>query len=488
MKSSIWTWSIVSWLFACCGVNSQTLSADDAIVMRAGTAKAVITPADDEPLTLVMGVKPSGVTHDIYARALVLNDGQQRLAIVTYDLNCLDVATPILRKLCKDELDIDASRLIILSTHNHAAPIQIVPDNFEYGRWLANRSFELIKEAVAAERGPATVKIGSGNGYFVQSVGHAPVDSEIQVMQVDVDDKPVAVLFNHPTHPLQFSRTEIDTGHPGYAVDEVEQAMPGVFAMYADACGGNQFPDRGLIMYGTKEQMHELGHELADSVIQIVNGPLQDVTGPISSKLEVIPLPLAEPLSYEEAKELAEEGNVPLNIGLVPYPHPDRGTNWIRQLLKHHEENIPFPKRTTDRVCTDDGFLVREYDEPREFPCEYEEVIVTRIGPMAFVSMQGEVCAPIGMRIKDQLRRFGLPMMVFAYMGEHNLYIPTRELVRVDAYQAKVIRIQYASPVGWAPEVEDEMVRGVIQVVRSMFEDVPATQVKSMEEQFESVQ
>ena len=37
--------------------------------------------------------------------------------------------------------------------------------------------------------------------------------------------------------------------------------------------------------------------------------------------------------------------------------------------------------------------------------------------------------------------------------------------MRLDAYQAQVIRIQYASPVGWAPEVEDEMVNGVLRVV-----------------------
>jgi len=55
-------------------------------------------------------------------------------------------------------------------------------------------------------------------------------------------------------------------------------------------------------------------------------------------------------------------------------------------------------------------------------------------------------------------------------MGEHNLYIPTRELVRLKAYQGIVIQIQYASPVGWAPEVEDEMVNGVIRMVRSILE------------------
>ena len=49
-------------------------------------------------------------------------------------------------------------------------------------------------------------------------------------------------------------------------------------------------------------------------------------------------------------------------------------------------------------------------------------------------------------------------------MGEHNLYSPTREIVRLDGYQFQVIRIQFASPVGWSPEVEDEMVRGVLTV------------------------
>ena len=60
--------------------------------------------------------------------------------------------------------------------------------------------------------------------------------------------------------------------------------------------------------------------------------------------------------------------------------------------------------------------------------------------------------------------------MVFGYMGEHNLYIPTRELVRLNAYQAQVIQIQYASPVGWAPEVEDEMVGHVVRMVQTILD------------------
>ena len=98
--------------------------------MSAGVAKGVIT--NSEPRVMVNGRVSEGTAEDIYARALVLNDGTNRLVIVTYDLNCLDVATPILRQLVRDELGIDPSRLILLATHNHNAPIQINPDNFDY--------------------------------------------------------------------------------------------------------------------------------------------------------------------------------------------------------------------------------------------------------------------------------------------------------------------------------------------------------------------
>ena len=68
------------------------------------------------------------------------------------------------------------------------------------------------------------------------------------------------------------------------------------------------------------------------------------------------------------------------------------------------------------------------------------------------------------MRIKEVLRQSG-PFMLFGYFGEHNLYIPTRDNVRLDLYQARALQEQYSCPVGWSPEVEDEMVRGSLAVV-----------------------
>lgn len=436
-----------------------------AAEFKAGVAKTVITPLDpDTPRVLVYGGTSRGLNRDIHARALSLNDGNGRLVIVTYDLNCLDVATPILRSRCKHELGLDPARLILMATHNHAAPIQIVPDNFEYGRWLAERIFALIQEAIADESGPAKLMYGTGRAYFNANMYSFKVEREVQVLEVTRGGKTAAVLFNHATHPLQESTLKTGTGHPGYALDEIERRIPGAVAMYADACGGDQFVARGLAVRGSHLMVKCVGKELAMAVLRVLDKPMTDVTGPLSAELEVISLPLAPPLSYEEAQKLGRK--IPLDIGLVPYPHPDRESNWIRALLMHYEQGIPFPTRTTDRVCTDDAFLVQELPEPREFPCIYEETIVARIGPMVLVSMQGEVCSPIGTRIKQKFEGQA-PLMVFAYMGEHNLYIPTRKLVRMDTYQAQVIRIQYASPVGWSEDVEDEMVEGVVKMIES---------------------
>lgn len=461
-----------------------------AVEMKAGVAKAVIT--NDKPRVTVNGHLSEGTVTDLHARVLVLNDGSTRLVIVTYDLNCLDVGTAILRKRVRDELGLDPSQLILLATHNHNAPIQINPGNFDYGRYLADTVFGLIEKAIAAEQGPVQLLFGTGHGYFLDSVGNAPTDYEIQILKVMLDGRPIAVLFNHGTHPMQASVKKIGAGHPGYAMDEIEAALPGCQAMYAASGAGNQFPDgfrRYMSMAGSRDKSPEevdailekdckmFGHKLAEAVLKI--DEFTPVTGPITSRMEILSLTLAEPISRKEAKKLATR--FPEDAGFVVYPDEHRSTNWVRMLLRYYEEDLPFPTRTTDMVCTDDTFLIHKDDKEfldtydatlvDEFPCVYEEVIVATIGSMPFVAMQGEICAPICARIKDAFRCDG-PIMVFGYMGEHNLYIPTRELVRLDSYQAGVIQTQYASPVGWAPEVEDEMVRGVNQMVRGAVDGV----------------
>jgi len=433
---------------------SQTTSGK----MTAGTAKVEVTP--HEPHVCANGYRPDPpvIYHPVNARCLTLNDGQKRLVIVTYDFNCLDVATPILRERVERELGIAPAYLVLLATHNHQAPIQIVPDNFEYGRTLAEKIFALIKEAISKEDGPVQLHYGFGHGYFIRCNGNAPPDYEIQLLKVMKGNKPAAFLFNHPTHPLE-GPAGYGASHPGFAMDEIEAKFPGSLALYADGCGGNQYCFAPPGITDRLPACKQRGHELAEVIFKTADGPMEEVTGPIQSQWKVVSLPLAEPLPYQKALELARA--IPLDIGFVPFPDRRRPSNWIRALIKHYKEGIPFPTKSSDYTCTDDAYLVPKLDTPRKYECRYEEVLAAKIGRLNFVAIQGEPCAPIGARIKEVLRQ-KTPSMVFGYFAEHNLYIPTRELVRLDEYQSQVIRIQYASPVGWAPDVEDEMVKAVL--------------------------
>ncbi len=430
-----------------------------ATTMKAGTARVDITP--DRPRLCASGDRPDSprAYHPISARCLTLFDGRRRMAIVNYELNCLDVATPILRERVERELGIEPAYLLLLATHNHQGPIQIVAENFDYGRELAEKIFGAIREAISKEDGPVDLLFGNGYGYFTRAQLSHPPDYEIQVLKVLRRGRSVALVFNHPTHPQLGPRNLYGGSHPGFAMSELEAKFPGVLAIYADACGGNQYT---LAPEGTTDALAACkarGSELAAAVVRIVGSPMQEVTGAIESRMKRMDLPLADPAPYERAVELAR--GVPLDAGFKAFPDPLRDTNWIRALVRHYREHIPFPKRSSDYICTDEEFLVPKLPAPRKYPCRFVEVVGASVGNLTIVAIQGEPLAEIGMRIKEVLRQRG-PAMVFGYFAEHNLYIPTRENVRLDLYQAQALRVQYTCPVGWSLDVEEEAVTGAL--------------------------
>jgi hypothetical protein len=431
--------------------------------MNVGTARVDVTP--DKPRLCASGVSPDPprAYAPLICRCMTLFDGKRRIAIVNYPFNALDVATPILRDRCERELGISPAYLVLLATHNHQSPIQIVKTNWDYGRELAEKMFLMIQSAIRNEEGPVDLLFGNGYGYFTRSQLSSPPDYEVQLLKAAVGDRTVALLFNYPTHPQRGPREMYGPSHPGFAMNELESHFPDSTAIYADACGGNQYT---FAPEGTTDLLAACkvrGHELAEVVLGIVKGSLTEVTGPIEeSHLVVLDLPLDKPLPYGRALELA--ASVPMDVGFRSFPDPLRDTNWIRALVKHYKEGIPFPTKISEYVCTDDELLVTKLDDARKYPCRFEEVLGVKIGKLTFMALQGEPLAQIGMRIKEALRQRG-PAMLFGYFAEHNLYIPTRENVRLDLYQARCLQEQYSCPVGWSPDVEDEMVRGSLAVV-----------------------
>ena len=125
------------------------------------------------------------------------------------------------------------------------------------------------------------------------------------------------------------------------AIKELIPALVGDEAMLkrflAEARAKGDDYTKALLEQRTKA----LGHELAEVVLEIADADLQDVTGPIISKLEILSLPLAPPMSREKALKLARK--FPLGVGFVSYPNEYRDTNWVRMLLRYYEKGLPFP-------------------------------------------------------------------------------------------------------------------------------------------------
>ncbi|MBV8816953.1 MAG: hypothetical protein JO022_01280, partial [Acidobacteriaceae bacterium] len=324
MNSVVARRDALKWMAGGVGLIADSLAAQSPFRrMNVGTGRADVTP--DRPRLCASGDKPDPprAYAPLISRVMTLFDGQRRMAIVNYPFNCLDVATPLLRERCERELAIGPEYLVLLATHNHQGPIQIVRENFDYGRELADKIFDAIRQAIRNEEGPATLLFGNGYGYFTVTQLSAPPDYEIQLLKAQVGSRTVALLFNHPTHPQLGPRNLYGASHPGFAMDEIEARLPHATAIYADGCGGNQYtfaPQGADPLASCKAR----GHELAEAALRIADGPLEDVTGPIESRLKVLDLPLAPPVPYQRAMELAE--GVPMDAGLRAFPDPLRDT------------------------------------------------------------------------------------------------------------------------------------------------------------------
>lgn len=89
--------------------------------LRVGAAKVDITPKDTAGLVGIV-VRPYGGVHDqLYARALLLDNGVNTAAIVALDLVEMGDTT-MLRQRIERELAIPAGSIIINASHDHSAP------------------------------------------------------------------------------------------------------------------------------------------------------------------------------------------------------------------------------------------------------------------------------------------------------------------------------------------------------------------------------
>jgi hypothetical protein len=114
-------------LGACLTVLLGCITPVTAGELRLGTAAVKITPPLNTPMAGYYGARGSkGVLDDLYAKAVVFDDGKTKAAMVVCDLIGLPRA-PVLeaRRIIAEKTGIPADHVMISATHSHTGPVVI---------------------------------------------------------------------------------------------------------------------------------------------------------------------------------------------------------------------------------------------------------------------------------------------------------------------------------------------------------------------------
>lgn len=231
-------------LLFCCIASTVVTAAD----LQVGAARVDLTPAAD-------ALPPSylGINDPIHARAIVLDNGTTRAALVTLDAGAIpnelwrEVATRV-----EQELAIPSSQLLLGATHTHSVPRQNAPD-------YADRVVQSVRDAVARLQ-PARMAWGTGVSYINinrtmvdPATGRwregpnyeGPSDKTVAVLAFDTPEgKPIAVYYNYAVHAVISGQLDEVSGDiPGASSRYIEAALGGdAVAVWSLGAAGDQNP------------------------------------------------------------------------------------------------------------------------------------------------------------------------------------------------------------------------------------------------------
>jgi len=268
--------------------------------LRAGAAKVDITPPAGVRLPQYNRKQPSRGLHDpLHARAVVLEVGGTRVAIVACDL--IQWSSTRIRDAARERLGIP--HVLVCASHTHSGPApddkEVCRANTPYSAFVEESMVGSLEQA-CAQMFPARIAAAYGDrlpalGYqrlLMQADGHkralwrdeeripyGPVDPEVGVIRID-DDRaaPRVVLMNYACHAVVNAiNLEVSADYPGAAASAVEEHFgSGLICLFVQGASGDinplfRSPNGGpggdpATDYG---QMERMGALLAGEVIRV---------------------------------------------------------------------------------------------------------------------------------------------------------------------------------------------------------------------------
>ncbi|NND96843.1 MAG: hypothetical protein HKN47_05885, partial [Pirellulaceae bacterium] len=252
-----------AWLIAALLLSPGLIAAE----LSASVARVDLTPPLEMKSPLGgygarMNAPAVGVHDRIFAKAILLTDGQRRFLLITCDMLGLapPVKTEIVKRVAEDGWTSD--QILILPSHSHASiEMHAINPNNIFGipqvgiydpklfEFTVGNFVDLIQRVSAQQ--PVPVKIGTASvqidGWNRNRRDDATLtDNELTITRVDtLQGDPLAVLVNYTAHPTFMTEKEMmfSGGWPG-ALQRTMESMIGdeVTVMYYNGAEGDQSP------------------------------------------------------------------------------------------------------------------------------------------------------------------------------------------------------------------------------------------------------
>ena len=436
MRSLIRTAAFLCGIVAASGAESPDL--------RAGAAAVKITPPKGAPLAgYYYNRAAEGVHDDLYAKALVLEQGGTQVAFVVCDL--ISLSRPIVeqaRRLITDSSRVRGKNVMMSATHSHTGPVlrggstrnaaqggeeDVAVKYAEELPWLIAESVKLaakrltnavVSAAIGYEEhlsfnrrffmrdGTVAWNPGKANTNIVRAAG--PIDPDVGVLLVQTPDAKgaIATYVNFAMHPDTVGGLQISADYPSTLsrlLGEYKGAeMLTIFAN--GACGNVNHVD---VKWKDPQKGHQeatrIGTVLAANVLQAYK-KAQPVSGLLRARSEIVklPLPMISEAEIEEARRVAK---IPAD---TKTPQP--------QFLERVKAYKVLDVMARDRK-----------------PHEVEVQVIALGDEVAWVSLPGEIFVELGLAIKKASPFY---YTFIAELANGSIgYIPNREAYAQGNYE-----------------------------------------------------
>ena len=216
-----------------------------AAQFQVGSAKIDITPAKSMPMWgygARHDAMSEGVRDPLFAKAVVIDVGEEKLALVGIDLGRSPRPDMMARIRAAVNEEAGIAFLMLSGSHTHHGPVIELKDEEGKGKgkfddavaYVAELESKLIAVINEAARNVRDARIGWGSAEVLMNRNRQaktepkPTDSELSVLRFDdLDGKPIALMVNYAAHPTMLPGSDLrfSAEWPGQMMYTVESAL-----------------------------------------------------------------------------------------------------------------------------------------------------------------------------------------------------------------------------------------------------------------------